>query len=662
MNKNTQNILEIAILSIEIGNNQTKYLKVYNTSIPSKLAYNFCLEYNLDYESLKKLTYEIKNLISEANRKHQRNKSFENSKKSENFENFKRYKSMNSSPSRFYKNIIEIKKYNFKDITKTIKKSFECENKYEEKEEKIYNENFNNNKISNININQKQNFKNNNYENHKYNYKNKEISRSSYLLPTESSKSKVKIQKLKVNNSYENINKKLIDNNDIKLKNINNNINKKSDHEKKDNNERKKLDNNYGVKLYEKGMELKKISKEKIINEINKEKAKELLECTFKPKINGINIKCFKNNSHKKSKILDNSEKNQIWKNSNSNIYIHRNINKLEENKINNHEIKKSKRPNTVRNNISIFERLYSLKSKKNKEEKIEKYLFKPKINNYRKASNKISFIDKQKILTKSKCGKKILEQQIYTQYDSKSGQILSPPFMNKSNKHTKNNNIYSFSLDKKGKTKKDNLKKFISTTKKQNESKVNKNSNNIFERIIIKSFRKIFFILDNNKKGEISLFNYNTKNLPNIIKKIIRPILDKIDFKSQILDKKKFINECIKLYKNLDYYSKRAIYNFSEEENNKQNYLYIYSPIKTNKDSDKQLIKFSNIYYPIYDNNKENEDTNITNKKFDINNYSINSKFSKIYERLYDYKAFNKEKIIKFFDNLIIQRDDIIL
>ena len=63
MNKNTQNILEIAILSIEIGNNQTKYLKVYNTSIPSKLAYNFCLEYNLDYESLKKLTYEIKNLI-----------------------------------------------------------------------------------------------------------------------------------------------------------------------------------------------------------------------------------------------------------------------------------------------------------------------------------------------------------------------------------------------------------------------------------------------------------------------------------------------------------------------------------------------------------------------------------------------------------------------
>ena len=58
---------EIAILSIEIGNNQIKLLKIYNNSIPSKIAYDFCLEYNLDYDSLKKLTFEIKNLISESN-------------------------------------------------------------------------------------------------------------------------------------------------------------------------------------------------------------------------------------------------------------------------------------------------------------------------------------------------------------------------------------------------------------------------------------------------------------------------------------------------------------------------------------------------------------------------------------------------------------------
>ena len=74
---NSKRIIEIAILSIEIGNNQTKYLTIYNNSIPSKLAYNFCLEYNLDYESLKKLTYEIKNLISETNKKMQFNKSFD---------------------------------------------------------------------------------------------------------------------------------------------------------------------------------------------------------------------------------------------------------------------------------------------------------------------------------------------------------------------------------------------------------------------------------------------------------------------------------------------------------------------------------------------------------------------------------------------------------
>ena len=48
METNYKKIIEIAKLSIEIGNNQTKLLKVYNNSIPSKLAYNFCLEYNLD--------------------------------------------------------------------------------------------------------------------------------------------------------------------------------------------------------------------------------------------------------------------------------------------------------------------------------------------------------------------------------------------------------------------------------------------------------------------------------------------------------------------------------------------------------------------------------------------------------------------------------------
>ena len=179
-NKDNKEIIEIAVLSIEIGNNQIKYLKIYNNSIPSKLAYNFCLEYNLDYESLKRLTYEIKNLIIESNKKTQLNKSFEKSRKNDNLIQIKRNKSVNHSPKRDDININTKQKYNFKDITKEIKKPIEFDYiiKY--------------NKEQNIIEEEKNNYINRNTNN--INNNKKEISRSSYLSPTESSKCKIRNQ------------------------------------------------------------------------------------------------------------------------------------------------------------------------------------------------------------------------------------------------------------------------------------------------------------------------------------------------------------------------------------------------------------------------------------------------------------------------------------
>ena len=239
METNYKKIIEIAKLSIEIGNNQTKLLKVYNNSIPSKLAYNFCLEYNLDYDSLKKLTYTIKNLIERANQNSILNNSIE-----------KKNKSMNHSPLKINE-----------------------DNKKQE-------------------LNKKEKLKNN-YENKYNDNSNKEINKSSYLNQTESSKNKIKNQKMKINKSLDEKEQKFIhNNNDIKIINIINNNNCK-----KDNN----YNNiNYGEKLYDKCMQMKKISVEKIKNEINLQQKKELSECTFKPKINAINIKCFKNNINKK--------------------------------------------------------------------------------------------------------------------------------------------------------------------------------------------------------------------------------------------------------------------------------------------------------------------------------------------------------------------------
>ena len=155
---NKNNVNEIAILSIEIGNNQMKYLKIYNDSIPSKIAYDFCLEFNLDYESLKKLTFEIKNLISESNKKPKLNKSYEKSNKIDNFIQIRKNKSVNISPIKVVKIKKEIKKYNFRDIAKEIKKplDYDFKMKTEDKDKQIYNEKYieknRNDDINNNNI------------------------------------------------------------------------------------------------------------------------------------------------------------------------------------------------------------------------------------------------------------------------------------------------------------------------------------------------------------------------------------------------------------------------------------------------------------------------------------------------------------------------------
>ena len=185
---NKNNVNEIAILSIEIGNNQMKYLKIYNDSIPSKIAYDFCLEFNLDYESLKKLTFEIKNLISESNKKPKLNKSYEKSNKIDNFIQIRKNKSVNISPIKVVKIKKEIKKYNFRDIAKEIKKplDYDFKMKTEDKDKQIYNEKY-------IEKNRNDDINNNN----KMLIGNKKEKTAHYLSQTESSKSKIKNKKLK---------------------------------------------------------------------------------------------------------------------------------------------------------------------------------------------------------------------------------------------------------------------------------------------------------------------------------------------------------------------------------------------------------------------------------------------------------------------------------
>ena len=655
------NANEIAILSIEIGNNQMKYLKIYNNSIPSKIAYDFCLEYNLDYESLKKLTFEIKNLISESNKKPKLNKSYEKSNKIDNFIQIRKNKSVNISPIKVVKIKKEIKKYNFKDIAKEIQKplDYDFKLKTEDKEKLIYNQKYKE-KINNVDIN----------NNNKLIIENKKGINAHYLSQTESSKTKIKNKKLKEYKPFESEGKNYkIDN--IKLINNNNNLEIENNKVKSD---RNKYEINFGEKLYEKCMKMKKISNEKIKNEFDMEQKKLLSECTFKPKIHEINIKCFKNiNINNNTKFIK-IEKKKIEENSQNK--------KIENETINHRKIKnnittknkKIKKKIKSESQIPIFERLYNCQ-KKEEEKSNNELLFKPKINNnYKKKLNKITFNERQKIYSaKSTERRKKIENQIYNKYDNKTGQKLFHPSINKNKNYNKNRirKYYSFSLDKKNiEIKKEKIKKEILTQiKKETIFKPNMKSDNIFENVIINSFKKIFNILDEKLKGKISLFNYSTKNLPINIKNILAPIFNQIDLKNKYFNEEKFINECKKLFKNLDYYSKREIYKFSEEEkeNNEKIGLYSSSSLKSRIETNNDILFKTLSKFSTSENNKENIEDNKTqiindNIKFDINDYYINGKHSKIYERFYNNKTFYREKTSKLYENLIMQRDDIIL
>ena len=280
---------------------------------------------------------------------------------------------------------------------------------------------------------------------------------------------------------------------------------------------------------------------------------------------------------------------------------------------------------------------------------------------------------DKKYILLNQQKEEKSYKNQIYNKYDNKTGQKLFHPLINKNKNFNKNRirKYYSFSLDKKNlEIKKEKIKKEILTQiKKETIFKANMKSDNIFEKVIINSFKKIFNILDEKLKGKISLFNYSTKNLPINIKNILAPIFNQIDFKNKYFNEEKFINECKKLFKNLDYYSKREIYKFSEEEkeNNEKIGLYSSSSLKSRIETNNDILFKTLSKFSTSENNKENIEDNKTqiindNIKFDINDYYINGKHSKIYERFYNNKTFYREKTSKLYENLIMQRDDIIL
>ena len=680
-NSNSNN-KEIMILAIELGDNEKKYLKIFNNTFPEKLAYEFCLQNNLDFNSLQELTEEIKNALNNNNNNNYNNLSEnninnliinQNNFQKENNENIINNQNQNNNINNSFKQ--NNKKNNIKQNTIDALTELLSTSKNEK-------DNLNKTKISNNKILLEQNNKYKNVSNNKNKH---------YLSHTTSSQSKKRFSHSEMSiNTNDNLNNKsnysynilkkpnnnILNNNkndfekEIELsysqsynnsninnlkknnkKNIsNNNLNNENKDNKRNNlnNKNKEEDYilNYGERLYHKGLKLKEKTNdriEKLRTRINKKNKKIY---TFKPKINSISYTALTNRYN--NKLSYNDEDNIL----NYKEYLDNKIEYLKEKyenkkeyiftpRINKNSIIMDRNKN-LNNNFKSprYEKLYSYYKKKelnlnNLSNKIydKKKLFKPKINNYNSDLINLQFNERQNAYkSKSIEKKKKIKDLIENNIDEHTGQKFFSPIIN-SNYERKNQNNFNvfnnlYTDFKKTELNKKNLENEIKNKENTIFIYLNNNSNEIYEKQKIKSFEKIFKLLDKDEDGIISKFNINIENLPKNISLIFQPIFEELKQDNETLTQKEFLFASSKLFDILNFVQKREIINFGMKKRKKiEEKKYTFMP-EINKDYEenyniiKRDIDNNNNY--LIENEKNENDNNNNNENNNEENYSV--------------------------------------
>ena len=588
---------EIMILAIELGDNEKKFLKIYNDSKPEQLAYDFCLQNNLDFDSLQELTEEIKNAlrqkvilansIANTNNNNILNNQVlteSNINKENTIENLSNLLNNNNNNSN---------KVNINNNNSELKNK----NKYSS-----------NTKIKSKNINSI--YKRNTNPNSSTSSKHKR--NLNHLSQTVSSQTKKRISKSNISvATNENLN--IIPNSNNINQNVNNQNNNKNIENELDinisqsnynpsnttgNDYRKNRpltainqDNymlNYGERLYHKGLKLKERTDEKI-QKIKQDKEKnDKKNCTFKPKVNNISYAALTNRYN--NKLSYNDEDNII----NYKDYVNNKIEYLKE-KYDKNQVdfpfvpKINKRSITMdKNNIGHinqigprYEQLYRNYKKKeldihNLSNKIydKNVLFKPKINVYNSELLNLPFNERQKAYdSKTNERKKKMKELIENPIDNKTGQKFFSPVINTNyeRKYGINNNFNTFENLYNDRQKKEAKINFL-TEKIQNEENpnliyVNHISNNLYNEQKINSFKKIFKILDN-------------------LNKIFMPIIEELKQDNQTLTEDEFVAASFRLFETLNFLQKRDIIDFglNKKKKNDEELQFTFAP-KINKD-----------------------------------------------------------------------------
>ena len=430
--KSNSNRKEIMILAIELGDNEKKYLKIFNDTYPEKLAYEFCLQNNLDFNSLQELTEEIKNALNNNNSKNYNDSSQNNINNKIINQNQKPNNNINNSFKKNNKKN-DIKQKTIDALTELLSTT---------KNEKGY---LNKPKIkkNNILLEQNNNYKNvsNNKNKHYFSHTTSSLSKKRFSNSEMSMCTNENINN-KSNNSYniiKGLNNKILNNNknyfekEIELSysqshnnskmnylkkknsnkefNSNDNLNNENK-QNKGNNKNKEEDYilNYGERLYHKGLKLQEKTNDRIEKLRTEKDTKNKKIYTFKPKINNISYSALTNRYN--NKLSYNDEDNIL----NYKEYLDNKLEYLKEKydnkkeynftpRINKKSIRIDRNKNFNNNNFKSprYEKLYLNYKKKeiklnNLSNKIydKNKLFKPKINNYNSDLINLKFSERQ--------------------------------------------------------------------------------------------------------------------------------------------------------------------------------------------------------------------------------------------------------------------------
>lgn len=543
---------ELLMLGIEIGENEKKYLKIYSDSKPEQLAYEFCLQNNLDFDSLQELTTQIRNAFIS-----------------------------NGLPtsSTMTNNVVSTANNNITTLPK--------ENTISQYEERPQIEEVNNNDIDKI---QKENEV---LTNHTVNSMSKSSSkkRPSYLQPTKSSQSKLKMNQ---SNNESNIANKSINS-------TSNNYYSKSNNSSTSNIKRNyrpyttnQVTLNYGERLYHKEQKLQEKKQQKISQLRSKIEEENKKNNTFRPKINRISYNAL--SKRYSNKLSYNDEDNIVYYKD----YREQKLSELKQKIAKDEEYsftptlnkrsltmeKYRQKPSTPR-----YEQLYHnyKKQKLNIEDLAnqiydKKTLFKPKVNNYQCPYTNITFEERQNYyLSKSQEKARALREQIESPSDALTGQRFFHPEINEYERPENFDifeNLYNESL--KYTMKKQELVDLYTRQEKSisSASHVNMESVELFEGKKERAFKKIFQQLDKDKDDLITKVNIEVKALPPKIQEILSPIVTELKEEDETLNENEFVTACYQLYEILSYPDKLELLNYGKPDSQRQtNMNFTFKP-----------------------------------------------------------------------------------